>query len=353
MLKWVGRILYVVFVFIIISTIELGSGGVQGLQRGDYAVDYVIPSKDDNGDYDPHKALARFTAAIDIYYSNQAIASFSSVGDATVDDQYEVGFELYPFVSLMKHSEINIWFDGFFFILTDYNEDAINYRIEVSAVNNSIEDAELITLTNDDLSRSGMIYLLPDDFFLNSRPALVTYIENSSFYGKDKDAKTATSFEYDIVSISMYATFLKNEEGETEEKFIYRITDHSESFAGTPIKEDTTQLDVKAEDYNLSKLIGAGAPSDEEVETYSLVTTYHPADFSKYVYWYWIIYGGYTVLILVIPYFWFFHRRVMAKFRSKKELKEKEDFANQKLQDGKPIPQNEQIFSDVEPKGDD
>lgn len=75
MLKWIGRILYVVFIFIIISTVELGSGGVQGLQRGDYAVAHVVSAKDDDGNYDPHKALAHFTSAINIYYSNQVIGS--------------------------------------------------------------------------------------------------------------------------------------------------------------------------------------------------------------------------------------------------------------------------------------
>src|SRR5690606_4794124 len=107
--------------------------------------------------------------------------------------------------------------------------EAVNYRIEVSAVNSSVEDAELITLTKDDLSRAGMIYLMPDDFFQNSRPALVTYIENSSFYQKDPDQETATSFEYDIVSISMYVTLPTDDEGATEETYIYRTTDHSQS----------------------------------------------------------------------------------------------------------------------------
>ncbi len=353
MLKWIGRILYVVFIFIIISTVELGSGGVQGLQRGDYAVAHVVSAKDDDGNYDPHKALAHFTSAINIYYSNQVIGSFTTVGDATLDDQYEVGFELYPFVSLMKHSEIDIWFDGFFFVLTDYNEDAVNYRVEISAVNTSVEDGDRIILTNDDLTRAGMIYLMPDDFFQNSRPALVTYIENSSFYQKDPDKETATSFEYDIVSISMYVTLPTEVEGETKETYIYRITDQSEAFAGSPLVEDAAILDLKAEDYNLSKLIGVGTPTDEEVTQYNLVDTYHPADFSPYVYWYFIIYGGYFVLIIVIPYFWFFHRRVMAKIRAKKDLKNKEDIANQRVQEGKQITENEQIFSDIEPKGDD
>src|SRR5690606_34212519 len=113
-------------------------------------------------------------------------------------------------------------------------------------------------------------------------------------------------------------------EGETKETFIYRITDQSEAFAGAPLVEDPTALDIKAEDYNLSKLIGEGTPTAEEVTQYNLVNTYHPADFSPYIYWYFIIYGGYFVLIIVIPYFWFFHRRVMARIRSKKDLKNKE-----------------------------
>ncbi len=348
MLKWIGRILYIIFVTLIVFTIEIGSGGIPGLQRGDYAAEHIIPAKDSNGNYDPLLALAHYTAAMGIYYSNNSIATFSSIGENNVEEKYQVSFEIYPLVTLISDEKKTIWNDGIIIVLKDFNDKAVSYRVEARATNtlNSSKVISSIIKDQDGNEYPNTIMVNPDDFFQNSRPALTTYIPNSYFYTNEteEDKKTLTKFEYDYVSISIYATFAKDD-GETEEVFVYRVTDGSQSFGGNPKFEDSAILDLNADDFNFSKFITGKTPTDAEAATYGLVMTYHPVDLSAYNYWYWIIYTGYFILIIVIPYFWFFHRKVMAKIRQKQILKEKEEFVNQR-KNNSDEPPLEPIFKD-------
>src|SRR5690606_18501899 len=93
--------------------------------------------------------------------------------------------------------------------------------------------------------------------------------------------------------------------------------------------EDTLVLDHS--DYSLSPILMADDEiTDDEKQTYSIIDSYINPDLSKYNWMYWVLYSAYFLFILVIPYFWFFHKKVLAKFSKDGDLKEKEAIAKGK-----------------------
>jgi len=358
-MKWIGRILYFIFLVLIVMFIEGNLFGINGIQRSLYVGDKIANAMEDNEDFDVYDGIAHINTALGIYYSDSAIKnadggeSYDTTGEA-IDDLYKVKFSIYPMISAHKNRKAAFYEDGFYIVLDEYNEDVFYYTLSIVAYNVNDPEKTLITRSNKLTDSEGKvqdvrsfnIYLLPGDLFVNSKVPRTTYIANYNFYDATQDSLISDGelHEYDIVSIGLYAVTLDEEDKEVP-TLIYRVTDGEQNFTGAPLVEHTN-LNLTADTYNISKnLEDLTNLTASDIETYNIVTLYHPIDLSDYTNVYFIVFGIYIVFIVIIPYFWFFHGKIMAAVRARRPKKAEAVIVER--------PKEEQLFSDVEPKSDD
>ncbi|WP_025725535.1 hypothetical protein [Acholeplasma granularum] len=358
-MKWIGRIFYFIFVLLILGFVEVTLMGVTGMMRSEYASTHIIDAMKNNESYTTFEGLDRYNAALETYYSKDQIKTstdqlyYDTTNNTEIDAKYQVKLGIYPFISLIKDPNVDIYYDGFYIVLESYSEDALYYSIEVTAYNVNDPEKTKVVLNGKDTEGNEVnapylnIYTSPDGFISNQRVPLTTYLFNPHFYTDAQKTLEGTN-EYHILAVDLYAHF----DQETEPAFIYRITDGTETYQGSPMVLDET-LNITPESYNFSKLLDGMTPTQEN-NPYNLVLTYHPADFSQFTYFYFIVYGIYALLIVIIPYFWFFHKRVMKAIRNKKDGGNNDNTPQQPqiMPTHRPLKSNQQIFSDTEPKSD-
>lgn len=328
MSKWIGRVLYILFVLSIVVFIELGFGGANGIRNGEYISKYALGAYNEDGSYNYQEAILRYNAALGIYYSDSSIKNkdgeelYSNASQVT-DTKYQLSFGVYPLISTQKDKNVNIWYDGFYIILDNYSTDINYYSFEITAVNLLDPTKEIVLKQNleENDGKEFNIYTKVDQFALNLRIPMTTYIYNPQFFTDDQENLTGL-FEYDIKSINVFAY----EKDLTKDPVhIYEITDGTNDTvtAATPLATDDN-LNLTAETFNISKLlVDAKNPTEAEIQEYNILTNYHPVDFSEFNYVYLYIIPIYLLLLLVIPYFWFFHKKLMIKlgFNKKKSVK--------------------------------
>ncbi len=341
-MKWFGRILYFVFVLLIFGFIEFTLMGVEGIMRSEYASQYILEAARNDESYDVFEGLDRFNAAIGTYYSKDSIKTSTDLThyDTTSEDiaeKYQVKIGFYPFVSLLKDKNVNIYYDGFYIVFESFSDDITFYSLDITAYHVNDPEKKKITLTEGNFLN---IYPTTDGFVVNQRVPLTTYLYNPYFY-KEEQNTLGGLYEYHILSIDVYA-----HEAEVEQPtFIYRMTDGTETYTGSPLVTHNT-LNLTPDTYNISKTLNGVHPTEDN-NPFNLSLTYHPADFSPYTYFYFIVYSLYFVLIIVIPYFWFFHKKVMKSFK-----KNNPNNNTPSTPEDKKVTQP-QIFSDTEPKSDE
>ncbi len=331
MLKWVGRILYLVFIFFLFMIVADGYPFVELA----YGLDYIEPAED------YQEAIARQVGLWGIYYSDEKIGnqSYSNVDEA-IDDAYKITFSLYPLI--VPHStfpESNIYNDGFIISFEHFSEDVNGYTLElvVHRPDTNVEKVVRIVL-GENITK----YVV-----FASTALLANYRDNPD----DSGETTLGVGTFDVLAIYVYA-HIPNVEG----KVPLYMTEQNGANRTMPsglISPKDTNLILNHSDYSFSSILMAdGEITADEIESYSIVDTYLNPDLSEYNHIYWIVSGVYLLLIIVIPYFWFFHKKVMAKFRSKNPQKPMTPSLVNPADVAGNLAKEQQIFSDVEPKSD-
>jgi len=349
-MKWIGRILYILFVLIIIGFVELIAGGVQGIRVSEYIYNNVTKHAVDNENYDMFEGLGHLNAVSNTYYSQDQINTlddqpYYDTTAESVEAKYQVKIGMYPHTVVHKNPQFNLYSDGFFVLFEAYSDEVAYYSLEVTAYYAQDQEKKQIVLKGE-----SYLDIYTDIKASNASRASfrVALIANNSFANhilqnnEDIEFDDDYNFEYHIQAIDVYATFIDLDAPDNPERVhVYRITDGTTFASGTP-KVTHTNLNLSPDTYNFSKHMNGEIPTADN-NPYNLVLDYHPADLSPYNFAYWIVYGIYGLVFVVVPYFWFIHKHVMRAIRKKNG----QDDSNDK--DRKPLPQ---LFSDVEPKSD-
>src|SRR5690606_34462661 len=281
-MKWIGRILYFILVLLIVSTVEYEYRGVGGIQRLFYVEDNISKViKDEN--YDIFDGIAHLNAAMGTYYSSDPIKNqddsiyYDTTGE-NIDDKFKIKFSIYPFISTYQNPNAPVWDDGFYIVLDEYSKDVTYYALSIVAINVNDPEQKLIkksnTLTVEDKKYSVPefnIYTNPKDVY--NRLATTTYLLNSNFYEANQSAFEAPH-EYDIVSIEFKA--YTEVDGELVDTIIYQLTDGNLDLGGDQPLVKHTNLNLKAETFNISKKLESLRLTETDIETYNIVTKYHP-----------------------------------------------------------------------------
>lgn len=349
-MKWIGRILYILFVLIVIGFIELIGGGVQGIRVSEYIYNNVTKNAIDNENYDMFEGLGHLNAVSNTYYSKDQIKTldgqnFYDTTTESIDEKYQVKLGMYPHAVVHKNPQFDLYSDGFFVLLEDFSDDVAYYSLEVTAYYAQDPEKKQIVLKD-----KNYLNIYSDIRASNANRASfrVALIANNSFANhiletnKDYTFPEGYNFEYHIQAIDVFATIIDPEKPDTPERVhVYRITDGTTFASGTPMVTHTN-LNLAPENYNFSRGMNGVEPTADN-NPHNLVLDYHPADLSPYNFAYWIVYSIYFLLFVVVPYFWFVHKYVMKAIRKNKADDEP------KGKTRKPQPQ---LFSDVEPKSD-
>ncbi len=349
-MKWFGRILYILFVLIIIGFIELIAGGVQGIRVSEYIYNNVTKFAIDNEDYNMFEGLGHLNAVSNTYFSQDPILNldgqpFYDTTTETIDEKYQVKLGMYPHVVVDKNPQFDLYGDGVFILLESFSTEVAYYSLEVTGYYAQDPLKQKIVLKD----RSYLnIYTDIRASNVNRASFRVALIANSSFANhlleanRNLEFPEGYNFEYHIQAIDVFATFIDLDEPDNPERVhVYRLTDGTNFASGTPLALHEN-LNLAPETYNFSRGMNGVHPTADN-NIHNLVLDYHPADLSPYNFAYWIVYSVYAVLFVVIPYFWFFHKQVMQLIKDKKGNNEPKD------NNRKPQPQ---LFSDVEPKSD-
>lgn len=337
MAKWFGRILYILFALLIVVLVEFFFGGIVEIQKSLYASDYLMAAVDEDGNYQVFDGMAYYNAPYNYYYSLNKIKTLDGADsydttNESIDEKYKIKLGIYPFVSAEKAPGFDIYRDGFYIVLEQGHEDVMYYSFEITGYHTSDTGKEKVTL-NDGTKHT--IWKTPQGFLANNQVPYTLRITNYNLYRENQDTFGGI-YEYDITYINVYAHVT----GEEEKVLIYRLTDGSETYAGEPLVTHET-LNLTAETYNLSKtLANPLAPTAEEKVELNLVDKFQPVDLKEYRSVYFVVYGIYFVILLLIPYFMFFHKAVLAMVRKKRGTVEVLETNNRTPE--------EQIFQDID-----
>ena len=350
-MKWIGRILYILFVLIVIGFVELIAGGTEGIRVSEYVHNNVTQYAKDNPDYDIFDGLAHLNAVSKTYYSKDSIHTldgqthYDTTGES-IADEYKIKIGMYPHTVVHKNPQFNLYSDGVFILIEDYSDEVAYYKLEVTGYYANDPEKKQIVLKDQSFLN---IYTDVVDANMARGSFKVALIANNTFANSilqsDNDFKFPDdyNFEYHIQAIDVHAVFVDPDKPDTPETVhIYRMTDGTTFASGNPevLHEN---LNLSPDTYNFSKHMNGQLPTEDN-NPYNLVLDYHPVDLSPYNFAYWIVYGIYFLLFIVVPYFWFIHKPLMRTIRKKKD---DDDLNNP---DRKPLPQ---IFSDVEPKSEE
>ncbi|VEU83154.1 hypothetical protein [Acholeplasma hippikon] len=338
MAKWFGRILYIFFALLIVVLIEFFFGGIVEIQKSLYASDYLMGAVNEDDSYNIFDGMAYYNAPYNYYYSTDKIKtldgaeSYDTTGE-DIDPKYQIKLGVYPFVSAEKAPGYDIYRDGFYIVLEHSHEDVMYYSFEITAHHTGDPEKENVTL-NDVTKHT--IWKNVNGFLANNQVPYTLRITNYNLYRENQDGFGGI-YEYDIEYINVYAHIT----GEEEKVFIYRITSGEDVYGGEPLVSHET-LNLTAETYNLSKTFAnPEVPTAEEKQALNLVDKFQPVDLKEYRSVYFVVYGIYFVILLLIPYFMFFHRTVKKLIRNGRP---------EKATNG--LPENytprEQIFSDID-----
>lgn len=359
-MKWILRILYILFVLIIWGFIELIAGGTQGIRVSEYIYSNITEHAKADPNYDILDALGHLNAVSNTYYSKDKIPTLNnelSYDNQSTEEKYKVKVGMYPHAVVHQTPNFNLYNDGFFIVFEDFSSEVAYYSVEVTGYYAQDPNKEQIILKydaeNQDNPNNELNVFTDIESSNNTRGSFRVALITNGMFGnqivhnnkanKDFEFPTDYTFEYNIQSIDIFAFFANPDDpAKPESAHIYRITDGTDFAAGEPKYKDFT-LNLAPETYNFSKFLD-DTPPTEDNNPYNFELSYHPADLSPYNFVYWIVYSIYVVIFLIAPYFLFVHKHVMKAIRKRK--------GNDSNDDTPKRPPMQQLFSDIEPKSD-
>lgn len=312
MLKWVGRLLYVVIVFLFISTVGLGDGIV----LSEYYENVVLEESNT-----VEETISTYLGMDHSYYQKESLLD-SPVTATSNKNEIEVGFSLdiYPLGSSKTNIGDNVVFDGLVLSMSNItNSDNFHlshFSIQLQVRNGITGDISDIYLADDNYYVYAIIP--PSNSEIKGTPKGIAFITEVSM--KNVDPKQPAIAEYEILTMAIFAHGHLLEDETMKDQNIHVFTGYKDGHSiGNPAVVDNNFV-LDRDEYLLSEITGiTDVPTESEINTYNL--GYITPDYSPYNYWYWVIGFMYFALIIIIPYFWFVHHKVMETYRTKKRIK--------------------------------
>ena len=309
MLKWVGRIFYVLFLFFLLSFLGNGSGLVQ---QSFYEKEVLGKIND------PLVAIQNFASMGGGYLQNKPVTGrlnedkSLSYEVTTLDDKkFSIDLLMYPLaVGLPDNNDSGI------FLTLDFSDE--NMKLENYGINfisvvfySQYEDSSIIL----DENTSGNPY-----FSIHpSRP--IISISNSQIINQDYDKEKP----YDIVGMQLFA-YYTNEENKLSRYSLLDLGSVTKEANNPNVVTDDDFL-IHSTSFDITDVLGK---TDSELAELDIF--HAKADFKPYHYWYWYTGGIYFLFIVVIPFLLFFRKPMMANLEKKKLEKASKKETEQRIE---------------------
>lgn len=312
MLKWIGRILYVIIVFLFTTTVGIG----EGIVLSEYYEKVVLQ---ESNDFD--RTVSTYLGMDYSYYGKESLLDNQIVVDATRDEiNVKFGLQIYPLGSLRTNVEDNLIFDGLVFYMDGISSSEnfilshFTYQFKVkNTITNEISDLYVVD--------NSYVYIVvpPSNETISGIPKGLMFVTEANM--KSIDPKKPEKAEYEILTMDIFGHgYLKDDETKKDQNIhLYKGYKDGHTGDGNPVELNNNFV-LNREDYMLSAITNlTELPTAEDLVTYNI--GFVEANYSPYFYWYWVIGFLYIGLLLVIPYFWFFHVKVMENHRARKKVK--------------------------------
>lgn len=346
-MKLIGRIFYIILVFLIIATVQM-TGGIRGLQMSSFIQNNLHSNPDD-----PLYTLEMISGVLNIYFdANQD--NWDVITIDSNDGRFDFDLTLVPFGSPMniRHTKIvdgqeqhlDAIFDGFIVWLSrnDSRENFTDLTLTFSAIN-------LDSPNNDPIVRTLTIYTQASSAGFPIGYTWLSYSEHflaediRQRYGSTNEPLARLDFttlgRYNINSLLVGTSALPNNQ--------YIFFGYEPGARVNAALDTIIPAQVQApnfiDEYNMLfsyRLFGSSTdnPSRETLLELAADGTiiFMVPNLSPYIFWYFIIWGIYIILIVVIPYFWMFRKPIKQSIQARKEKKKREEIAVQKQTNTRP-----------------
>ncbi|HBG32376.1 MAG TPA: hypothetical protein DEG42_06845 [Acholeplasmataceae bacterium] len=295
MLKWVGRILYIIVISLL--SLQIYSYAYYSKLQ-EYYMDHVEENLNDNEVY---LNGINTLMGIDYYRESPILYSFSSTAG---DYQFSVN------VYAVGVNAKDLYYDGLMIFVNNVSIMKDSAVIEDPILKISVELDQSTLLVGEELSDTGSIYFDPSQpFAYYNVPVL--FLFDADDYLKVPDEDAFAVIDRILVEYS---------DGEKDEDNALIFDDSALFIASRELISDAayhkdTAFDINVEDYKLRDDFADQVPTDAEILTFGLNADHGDLDAYNWTVWKTMLI--YVALVIVVTYLLFFHKMVREHFKTK------------------------------------
>jgi hypothetical protein len=295
MLKWVGRILYIIIISLL--SLQIYSYAYYSKLQ-EYYTDNVEEHLNDNEVY---LNGINTLMGIDYYRETPVLYSFSNT---TGDFQFSVN------VYAVGVNAKDVYYDGLMIFVNNVSITKESTVIEDPILKISVELDQATLLVDEELSDTGSIYFDPSQpFAYYNVPVLFLFDADDYLKVPDEDA-------FAVIN----RILVEYSDGEKDEDNALIFDDSALFIASKEAISDAayhkdTAFDINVEDYKLRDDFADQVPTDAEIIAFGLNADH--GDLNAYNWTVWKIMLIYIALVIVVTYLLFFHKMVREHFKTK------------------------------------
>lgn len=322
MLKWVGRMLYVMVISLL--SLQIYSYAYYSKLQ-EYYTENVSEYVNDETVY-----LNGINTLMGIDYYRESPPLYEYINN---DGDYQINVRAYG-VGIVSNKT---YYDGFMIYVNNVNIVENGYPIDDPIIKITVELDENTLLVDEELTNTGSIFFDPSQpFAYYNVPVL--FLFDADDYLKIPDTDILANLIRIEVSYS---------DGSIDENkdFVYN---DSPLFLATTVPTDESAFNkdgalvINVDDYRLRAQFADNVPTESEILTYNLNTDH--GDLRPYNWVIWRTMGIYVLIVALITYLLFFHKAVRERYKTR-------NYGIRK--NGTQVVDAEPIFKDIEYKDKD
>ncbi len=297
MLKWVGRILYV----IVISLLSLQVYSFAFYSKlQEYYTDHVAENINDDAVF-----LEGINTLMGIEYYRESPVLYEYINDDDTDDN-QLTVRVYA-VGIMSD---NIYYDGYVILVNDIHITENGVALENPMIKINIELDASTLMVDEETTNRGSVYFDPEQpFAYYNVPILFLFDAEDYLKIPDEDV---------FANLSRIEIEYSNRELDEDGKIIYNesllFLATTDATSESALNKDAT-LAIDPNEYRLRALFADEMPSDAEIASFNLVTD--RGDLSPYSWTVWRTMIIYVLAVAIVTYFLFFHKKVREYYKTK------------------------------------
>ncbi|MBN2299734.1 MAG: hypothetical protein JXC31_00940 [Acholeplasmataceae bacterium] len=330
MLKWFGRILYIVVISIL--SLQIYSYAYYSKLQ-DYYAENVIEHIDDDAVY-----LNGINTLMGIDYYRSSPVLYEYIKD---DGDYQLSVKAYA----VGITSDDVTYDGFFILVNNVQITKDDVQVVDPIIKITVELDEDTLLVDNELTNTGSIYFDPQQPFAYYNVPVLFLFDAKDYLQMREDDEDLTPIPNTFSNLTRIEVSYSDRTIDEDDQFIY---EEVPLFLATTIDTQESainkdlSLSIDVDDYRLRSKFADQVPTESEISSFNLIT--ERGDMSPYNWVIWRTMLIYLLVVALVTYLLFFHKRVRDYYKTKNYGRRK---------DGTLIDNTNSIFKDVNDKDKD